>query len=142
MTWHLLWPVLLVILANTIYNLCAKLTPSAVNAFASLALTYTVAAVASIVLFFVTSPGKSFFAELGKTNWTAIAFGLSIVALEFGYLWIYRVGWKISTASLVANIGLAVVLFVIGVLVFKEALTLMQGLGILLCGLGLFLITR
>ena len=107
MMWNLLWPMLIVICANTVYNISTKSTPSDINSFASLTVTYTVAAASSLLLFFITAENRDLAAELTKTNWTAFALGIAIVALEFGFICIYRAGWKISVASLVANISLA-----------------------------------
>ena len=76
--------------------------------------------VLSAVMFFVTSDNKNLVAELSKTNWTALALGVAIVGLEFGYVCLYRAGWKISVGTLVANISLACVLLVVGILLYKE----------------------
>lgn len=138
----MLWPVLVVVGANTIYNISTKSTPANVNAFASLAMTYVMAALSSVVLFFLTSDSKNLLAELAKTNWTAYALGIAIIGLEFGYICIYRAGWKIGVASLVANISLACVLLVVGYFFYKEVITLKQLLGVGVCALGLMLIVK
>jgi len=140
--WNMLWPVLVVVGANTIYNISTKSTPANVNAFASLAMTYVMAALSSVVLFFLTSDSKNLLAELTKTNWTAYALGVAIIGLEFGYICIYRAGWKIGVASLVANISLACVLLVVGYFFYKEVITLKQLLGMGVCALGLMLIVK
>lgn len=140
--WNMLWPVLVVVGANTIYNISTKSTPANVNAFASLAMTYVMAALSSVVLFFLTSDSKNLLAELAKTNWTAYALGVAIIGLEFGYICIYRAGWKIGVASLVANISLACVLLVVGYFFYKEVITLKQLLGMGVCALGLILIVK
>ena len=140
--WNMLWPVLVVVGANTIYNISTKSTPANVNAFASLAMTYVMAALSSVVLFFLTSDSKNLLAELAKTNWTAYALGIAIIGLEFGYICIYRAGWKIGVASLVANISLACVLLVVGYFFYKEVITLKQLLGMGVCAIGLMLIVR
>ncbi|MBR1975690.1 MAG: EamA family transporter [Phascolarctobacterium sp.] len=140
--WNMLWPVLVVVGANTIYNISTKSTPANVNAFASLAMTYVMAALSSVVLFFLTSDSKNLLAELAKTNWTAYALGVAIIGLEFGYICIYRAGWKIGVASLVANISLACVLLVVGYFFYKEVITLKQLLGMGVCALGLMLIVK
>ena len=103
--WNMLWPVLVVVGANTIYNISTKSTPANVNAFASLAMTYVMAALGAVVLFFLTSDRKNLLAAIAKTSWTAYASGVAIIGLEFGYICIYRAGWKIGVASLVANIS-------------------------------------
>ena len=140
--WNMLWPVLVVVGANTIYNISTKSTPANVNVFASLAMTYVMAALSSVVLFFLTSDSKNLLAELAKTNWTAYALGIAIIGLEFGYICIYRAGWKIGVASLVANISLACVLLVVGYFFYKEVITLKQLLGMGVCALGLMLIVK
>jgi|LSQX01.2.fsa_nt_gb drug/metabolite transporter (DMT)-like permease len=139
---HYLWPILVVIGANTFYNITAKSTPVNVNLFASLTITYLVAAALSLALFFTTAHSKNIFVEWGNANWTAIAFGLSILGLEFGYINVYRVGWKVSTGSLVANIGLACVLLLVGILFYKEAISVRQIVGMAICAVGLVLITK
>ena len=140
--WNMLWPLLIVVGANTIYNISTKSTPANVNAFASLAMTYVMAAPSSVVLFFLTSDSKNLLAELAKTNWTAYALGVAIIGLEFGYICIYRAGWKIGVASLVANISLACVLLVVGYFFYKEVITLKQLLGMGVCAIGLMLIVK
>ncbi len=142
----MLWPVLLIVSSNILYHIIAKQTPEDVNPLFSLTITYAVAAVFSAVLYAVTSragttgidPGG----EFSRLNWTSFLFGLCIVGLEFGYINVYRVGWKISLASLVANISLAVVLLLVGVLFYREQISLRQLLGIVLCAAGLALISR
>ncbi len=140
--WSLFWPILLVICANTFYNISAKSTPTAINPFASLSITYFFAAFLSILLFLKTSAQKNFIVEIAKANWTTLVLGIAVVALEFGYISIYRAGWKISIASLFANIGLACVLLILGLLLYKESISLRQVFGMLLCVLGLFLIRK
>ncbi|HOK48624.1 MAG TPA: EamA family transporter [Sedimentibacter sp.] len=140
--WNMLWPVLVVVVANTIYNISAKSTPTEINTFASLSITYLAAMICSVIMYFITGENKNFLQELSKTNWTAIVLGISIVGLEFGYLWIYRVGWKISTANLFTSISLTCVLLIIGFLIYKEVLSFRQILGIGVCVLGLILLAK
>lgn len=140
--WNMIWPMLIVVGANTIYNISTKATPSDVNAFASLATSYFIAMLGSVVMFFLTSDSKNLLVEVSKTNWSALALGIAIVGLEFGYICIYRAGWKIGVASLVANISLACVLLFIGLFVYKEVITLKQLLGMGICAIGLVLIVK
>ena len=140
--WNMIWPLLVVVGANTVYNISAKSTPADVNSFASLALSYAIGMVLSVVMFFITSDSKNLIVELTKTNWTALALGVAIVALEFGYVCLYRSGWKISVGTLVANISLACVLLVVGILLYKESVSHRQIIGILFSGVGLVLIAK
>ena len=96
----------------------------------------------AVIMFYITSDNKNIIAEVSKTNWTALALGIAIVALEFGYICIYRAGWKISVATLIANISLACVLMIVGVLLYKETISLKQIIGIIISAIGLVLMAK
>ena len=138
----MIYPILIVVASNTVYNICAKSTPDNVNSFASLAVTYLIAAICSAVMFFATGEQKNLAVEISKANWTAYVLGIAIVGLEFGYICIYRAGWKISLGNLVASISLACVLVIVGVLLYKETISLKQVVGIVLCISGIILIAK
>lgn len=140
--WNMIWPLFIVVGANTVYNISTKSTPSNINSFASLAISYAIGMVFSVIMFYITSENKNIVAEVSKTNWTALALGIAIVALEFGYICIYRAGWKISIATLIANISLACVLMIVGVLLYKETISLRQIIGIAISAIGLVLIAK
>ena len=140
MNWNLVWPILMVILANTYYNICMKSMPADVNPFGALMVTYLVAAIISGLIFiFMVGPGNVG-VEITKLNWTSIILALAIVGLEVGYVFVYRAGWTVSTASVVANIGLACVLLFVGYFLYRENVSLQQILGIIVCMVGLILI--
>ena len=126
--WSMIWPIALVVGVNVFYHITTKSTPEGVNALA-----FSVAA-------FYLMGNRDFIGELGKTNWTAWALGAIIVGLEFGTICVYRAGWKISVASLVMNIALACVLLAVGLLVYHETVSLRQGLGVLVCLAGIYLV--
>ena len=140
--WNMIWPLLIVVGANTVYNISTKSIPASVNSFASLAISYAIGMIFSVIMFYITADNKNIFAEVSKTNWATLALGVAIVALEFGYICIYRAGWKISVATLVANISLACVLIVVGVLLYKEALSLRQVIGVIISAIGLIFIAK
>lgn len=137
-----LLPLLIIVGSNVLYNVATKSTPVELNPFASLVVTYIVGAVFSFALYFVTNTDKSFFTELGYVDWTAIVLGFSLVGLEAGYIYLYRTGWNISVASLVANILLAIVLVFIGLAVYKEHISWQQFCGMAFCLVGLLLIWK
>lgn len=137
---EMLWPLLVIVGSNTFYHISSKSIPEGANAFLSLAVTYLVAGGIALMLFFVTSPEKSVLVEFDKLNWASLILGFAIVGLEFGYIYLYRVGWKISVGSLVANVTLAMVLLIVGVLLYKETITMRQLIGMALCAGGLALV--
>ena len=135
--WQMLWPILIVIGANTLYHTCAKSTPADISPFA-----YLIAGAVSIVMFFLTGGQKNILQEMTKANWATILLSASIVFLEFGYICVYRAGWQVSVASLVCNITVACILLFVGILLYKETITPKQMAGIAVCAAGLFLIGK
>ena len=138
--WKLIWPILVVILSNTFYNISMKSMPGDVNPFGALMVTYFVAAVISGIIFVYVVGPSNVGAEMSKINWTSIVLALAIVGLEVGYVFVYRAGWTVSTATVVANIGLACVLLVVGYFLYRENVSLNQIVGIVVCMFGLVLI--
>ena len=114
--------------------------PSEVNPYGALMVTYFVAAIISAIIFAYAVGPTNVGSEISKVNWTSIILALAIVGLEVGYVFVYRVGWSLSTASVVANIGLACVLIVIGYFLYRENVSSNQILGIIVCMIGLILI--
>ncbi len=137
--WATVYPILIIVASNVLYNVVTKNTPEKVNPFASLAVTYAVGAAASFAIFFVTAREKHFFAALRGADWTTFALGVVIVGLEAGYLLAYRNGWKMNVLSVTANIILAVALIVVSLVFYKESITVKQLAGIALCAGGLVL---
>lgn len=134
-------PIALVVASNCFYNITTKKTPENANAFLSLAVTYGVAAIVSFIIFIIGYRDTSLSAELKKLNWTAFALGVIIIGLELGYILIYRAGWDVSRAPLVANCCLAIALIFIGMIFFKEKITVKQTIGIVISLIGMVIVT-
>ena len=135
-------PIIIVVASNCLYHLCSKSTPGNVNSFGTLSVTYLTAMILSLILFIYIVKVDNVAFELSKINWTSIALGVAVVGLESGYILAYRAGWQLNTASLVANITLAIALIILGTIVYKESLTIKQVFGIVICIIGLILITK
>lgn len=117
-----------------------KSMPGDVNPFAALFITYIVSAIITFIIFVVMVKPENVVSEISKVNWTSIVLAFAVVGLEFGYVFVYRAGWTVSTATVVANIGLACVLVFVGYFLYKENVSLNQILGIVACMFGLVLI--
>ena len=137
-----LWPIGLVLLSNVVYQICAKSIPDALNPFAALTVTYLVGAVICFVFLLIHSKEANPLKEFSKLNWTPFVLGLVIVGLEVGFIYAYKAGWQVSTASLVQGAALTVVLLFVGFLIYKEALTWNKLVGAALCLCGLFFINH
>ena len=137
-----LWPMALLILSNTVYQVCAKSVPEGMDPFASLTVTYLVGAAASLALSLVLNPGENLLAEYRKLNWAPFVLGLVIVGLEAGWIFAYKAGWQVSTGFIVQSAFLAVTLLVVGYFLYREALTWNKLLGVAICLVGLFFLNR
>ena len=135
-------PIIIVVCSSVIYHVCAKSTSPKINAFASLAVTYLIGAVVSAALYYLTSPTKRLAEELSRVNWATLVLGLAIVGLEAGNIFMYKVGWDISLGPLVTSSTLAVTLLAVGVLFYREELSLTKVVGIVLCVAGLILVNK
>ena len=135
-------PVAVIIVANIFYNLCTKSMPVKANPFFCLVITYLIAAFFAFLMYTISRDGRTLSQEVPLLNWAPFVLGVSLVALEFGYILLYRVGWNISIGSLVCNIILAIILLGIGLLVYREMLSAHQVFGVLLCIAGLFFINK
>lgn len=134
-------PIGLIIISNCFYNIVAKKTPNDTSAFLSLGITYTVAAAISFAAFFIGRHNTSIHDELKKLNWTSLVLGIVIVGIEMGYILAYRAGWDVSKAPLISNICLAIALVIIGFLLFGEAITIRHIIGMIICFIGLVVIS-
>lgn len=135
-----IWPLALVVLSNTLYQICAKSVPGEINPFASLTVTYMVGTVVSFIMYFLLGNNGSIIQEYKAFNWAPFAMGLAIVGLEVGYIFAYKAGWPVSTAQVVQAAVLAAVLVFVGYALYGEAITLSKVAGIVICLIGLGLI--
>ena len=60
--------------------------------------------------------------------------------LDLGFLMLYRAGFNVSIGQLVTQSAAALLLLVVGVAFFRDKLSLLNVLGIVLCVVGLWLI--
>jgi uncharacterized membrane protein len=130
----------LTILSNVLYHVVQKVIPSNVNPLVSLTATYLVAAAATLLLLPLFPLQGTLGAELRKVNWSSFALGGVIVGLELGFLLAYRAGWNLNLANLVSNTTVAVLLIPFGLLLFKEHLSPLNVLGVILALAGLVLV--
>ena len=135
-----IWPIALVVLSNVMYQICAKKVPNSIDPFASLTITYLVGAATSVLMYFLLNKQSNLIKEVTKANWAPFLFGIVIVGLEVGWIYVYKAGWQVSVAPIVQSAIVAVILIFVGFALYKEALTWNKLLGIAICLLGMFLI--
>ena len=135
-------PIILVVFSSLGYHISQKSTPSALHPIVALIVTYVCASLISIMAFFIVVPKTNLLEAVKGANWSSYLLGFAVVGLELGYLLAYRMGWNVSLVSLISNTWVALLLIPIGIYVYKENMTLTAVSGIVLCILGLVLITK
>ncbi len=85
------WPIALAVFADIFYQISAKSTPSTLNPFVGLTITYLVGAAVSLVIYYIVSGGGNIIEEYKSINWTSFVLGLAIVGLEAGSIYMYKV---------------------------------------------------
>lgn len=142
MSFAYVWPIALVVICNVFYQIFAKGVPKDMDVMASMTITYLMAAIASGVMFFVMNRGGNLLHEYTKLNAAPFLLGLSVVGLETGFIYAYKVGWPVSTAQIVQSAFLALALIIVGGLLYHEAITLNKIIGIAICLVGLYFINK
>ena len=132
----------LVVAGNVAYHLGLKQVPRDVHPLAPLVVLFATAAVTALAAWPLAARGLTLRGELGKLNWTPFVVGVAIVGIELGFVLAYRAGWRISAASLTANLVIAAALVAIGVLAYGETLTASKLAGLALCAAGLWFLNR
>ena len=135
-----IWPIALVVLSNTLYQICAKSVPEGMNPLASLTVTYLIGTAVSCAMYYILNRDANLFREFRLTNWAPVVMGLVIVGLEVGFIYAFRAGWQVSMTQIITSAVVAVILIFVGYLLYHEAITWNKIVGILVCLAGLVLI--
>lgn len=130
----------LTICSSALYHFVAKSTPSNVNFTVSLLVTYAVAFVVTLFGFFFFPATDGVAVELRKLNWASIGLAIAVVGIEFGFLLVYRSGWNLGIAAVVTNVIASLILVPVAILLFKDKISWVNIMGILVCLAGLVML--
>jgi drug/metabolite transporter (DMT)-like permease len=130
----------LTIASSALYHFSQKSTPANVNPAASLIVTYALALCLVLILLFFIPSKIGFLAELRQLNWASYLLAFSIVGLEIGFLLAYRSGWNVGIAAVLVNVVASLLLVPVALLVFKQQLSWINIIGILVCLAGLVML--
>ena len=124
------------------YHLAQKSIPKEMNPFFATIIAY-LAGIVVCALCGLTFPGnKSFVSSIRASNWAVLVLGVAAASIEVGFLLAYRAGWKISLAAVASNVAVTALLIPVGIIVFKDHLSLRNILGLVFCVVGLVLVVR
>ena len=130
----------LAIASSAFYHFVAKSTPSNVNFTVSLLVTYAVAFVITLFGFFFFPAPNGIAVELKQLNWASIGLAIAIVGIEFGFLLTYRSGWNLGIAAVLVNVVASLILVPVAITIFKDQISWINVLGILVCLAGLVML--
>ena len=130
----------IVILATLGYHLAQNFVLAEANPAVVLLAAYSVALVFTLAIFYLYPMEQNLATELRLAGWQSVGLGFAVVGIEIGFLLVYRTGWQLSTAGLVANAAVALILLPIGYFFLKERLGPINLVGIFVCVVGLIMI--
>ena len=130
----------LAILSSALYHLSQKATPAEVNPAVAILVTYAVAICLTLLLLFFLPTKIGFLAEVKQLNWASYLLAFSVVGLEVGFLLVYRSGWNLGIAAVLVNVAASLILVPVALFVFKQRLTPVNIIGILVCLAGLVML--
>lgn len=130
----------LAILSSALYHFAQKLIPANVNPLVSVIAAYLVSMVLCFVLLIFMPPQGGVVAAFKQLNWTTLLLALSIIGLEVGFLLVYRAGWSVGIASVLANVTASLLLVPVALFLFKDKLSPVNIIGILVCLVGLVML--
>ena len=129
----------LIVGSNVLYHIAQKSIPRGVHPLLSVAVTYAVALVVTLLLWPIAPGGSPKLADVPRLNWATIGVALAAVGIEVGFLLAYRAGWNVSVGSLVVSAAVALLLVPVGLVMFHERLSAANAAGIVLSVVGLVL---
>jgi len=135
-------PIILMIVCTTAYHVAQKSVPSQLNPLFSLAINYLTALAGTVVLIPLFPARTAGPWSVKGINWASAAVGISIVGVELAVLLAYRTGWRVSILSVIGNTASALLLVGVGLAAFHEHLSARNVAGVVLCLIGLALVTQ
>jgi drug/metabolite transporter (DMT)-like permease len=102
--------------------------------------TYGVAFIVVLLTFFFFPIKNGLTFELKQLNWASIGLAIAIVGIEFGFLLTYRSGWNLGIAAVLVNVVASLILVPVAIFIFKDKISWVNILGILVCLVGLVML--
>lgn len=124
------------------YHLITKLVPADAHPVATLLTAYLFVSLLCAGILLLTPAEAGFRSHFTQVNWTAPALAVVVVLLDLAFILLYRSGFPVSFGALVTQVAAALALLGLGLLFFKDRLTITNFVGVVLCLAGLWLVNR
>ncbi|WP_394846258.1 EamA family transporter [Pendulispora brunnea] len=133
------FPLAIVVVAGVVYHVAQKAS-GAVSPWPMLAIAYGAAFAVAIVMLFAR--GGDARLPAARDCMAGLALGLAAFGIEAGFFFVYRSGWPLASAQVIANLSVTAILAITGIMVFGEHLTAGRAAGLALAAGGATLIAR
>ena len=131
----------IVIIGAVSYQYLTKRIPVSLNPIVSMIGMYTaVLALGAFLLPFFPSEG-SISQHFRQLSWIQLGLAISTIMVALGFLLMYRYGWNLSTGNIVTGVFINIILVILGVTLLDEKINFLNAIGIVLCILGVALIS-
>lgn len=135
-------PLLLVIAGGVLYHVSQKSIERTASPLGVVIYAYAVGIVLCLVAGVFDPVERAGWLSPRQIDWAVVGVGVGAVLIEVGFMLTYRVGWDLGVASVLSSVLIALLLLPVGVIFFREHLTLRMVIGIGFCLLGLVLLAR
>ncbi len=136
----LFFSIMLAVCSTALYHFSQKQIPAGVNPVVSVIVTYVLSLILCFLLLYFLPPKDGILQAVKQLNWASYVLALPLVGLEVGFLLVYRSGWNIGLAAVLVNVAASLILIPVALLVFKDELSWVNILGILVCLAGLVML--
>ncbi len=130
----------LAICSSALYHFSQKEIPAGVNPIVSVIVTYLFSIFICFGLLYFFRPPDGVWAAVRQLNWASYVLAFSLIGLEVGFLLVYRSGWNIGLASVLVNVAASLILIPIALFFFKDKLSWVNIVGVLVCLVGLVML--
>lgn len=137
------FPIVIVVVSAVIYHLAQKSLGGGPTAspWPTLAFAYGAAFLITLVVAWATSDGALRLPAKPERS-AALMIAIGAIGVEAGFFFVYRAGWPLASASVVANVAVTLILATIGAFAFGEHLTWVRGAGFVIAATGAYLVVQ
>jgi drug/metabolite transporter (DMT)-like permease len=129
-----------VIVSGVVYHLAQKGSRGD-SPWLILTIAYSAALAMTVSLAVATGEAKKWTFSFAQGA-SGLLIGVAALGIEAGYFFLYRSGWKLASASVIAGAIGTTVLALLGMTIFRESMTVPRALGIALATGGAALLAR
>ena len=123
------------------YQYFVKRVPEPLNPIVSVIAMYVAVLMLGVILLPFFPADGGLLHHFRQLSWVQLALAVSVMMIELGFLMMYRHGWSLGTGNLVTGVFVNIILVGLGVALLGEKVNLVNALGIVLCMLGVALIS-